>query len=334
MATQYIVTGGAGHLGSTILRLLRRTGAPVRALVLPGERQDQASEQITYYTGDVRDPDSLRPLFEDGDPAETTVIHAAGIIDISGRRPADLESVNVGGTRNLLQLCRAYGAARMVHVSSVHAIPELPHGQVIREVDSFDPKRVVGGYAKTKAEATQAVLEAAREGLDAVVVHPSGILGPYDGGSNHLVHMVKTFLAGKLPGIVKGGYDFVDVRDVAKGCLLAAQRGAKGRCYILSGHFAQIRTLLALAGRQAGRRVPGLLPRPLATAAAPLLEAAALARHERPLYTRYSLYTLTSNARFSHQRATEELGYHPRGLAITVRDMVDWLRGNYPELSH
>ena len=304
MATQYLITGGAGHLGSTILRLLRRTGAPVRALVLPGEPRNQASEQITYYTGDVRDPDSLRPLFEAGDPAETVVIHSAGIIDISGKLSPARRAGNGEGARHLRELGQADGGGRRGPGSGVG--------------DAFDPDLVVGGYAKAKAEATQAVLEAAEAGLDAVVVHPSGILGPYDNGSNHLVHMVKTFLTGKLPGVVRGGYDFVDVRDVAKGCLLAAQSGKKGRCYILSGRFSEIRELLALAGRQIGRRVPPLMPQPLAKAVAPVLEAAALRRHERPLYTRYSLYTLTSNSHFSHERATRELGYHPRNLSATL----------------
>lgn len=330
MATRYIVTGGAGHLGSTILRLLRRTGDPVRALILPGETPEVQGEHITYCPGDVRDPDSLAPLFDQAGP-DTLVIHAAGIIDISGQLSPALRAVNVEGTRHILELCRAYGVARLVHVSSVHAIPELPRGQTIREVEAFHPDQVVGGYAKAKAEATQAVLDAAGAGLDAVVVHPSGILGPYDDGNNHLVHMIKTFLAGKLPGAVNGGYDFVDVRDVAKGCLLAAQRGQGGRCYILSGRFAEVKELLALAGRHIGRRVPPLLPRPLARAAAPLLEAVALRKQERPLYTKYSLYTLTSNANFSHERATRELGYRPRNLEHTVRDMVDYLQGRYPQ---
>lgn len=331
MATRYIVTGGAGHLGSTLLRLLRHTGEPVRALILPGEDRAVTSEHITYCPGDVRDPDSLRPLFEGGPGEGTVVIHSAGIIDISGHLSPALRAVNVEGTKHILELCREYGVSRFVHVSSVHAIPELPLGQTIQEVDAFAPGQVVGGYAKAKAEATQAVLDAAHAGLDAVVVHPSGILGPYDNGNNHLVHMIKTFLAGKLPGTVNGGYDFVDVRDVAKGCLLAAQRGKTGQCYILSGHFAEIRQLLALAGRQIGRRVPPLFPRPLAKAAAPLLEAVALRKKERPLYTKYSLYTLTSNSDFSHDRATRELGYRPRSLAITVRDMVDYLQGRYPQ---
>lgn len=331
MATRYIVTGGAGHLGSTLLRMLRHTGQPVRALILPGETPEVQGEHITYCPGDVRDPDSLRPLFEGAPEENTVVIHSAGIIDISGHLSPALRAVNVEGTKHILELCRDYEVSRFVHVSSVHAIPELPQGETIQEIDSFDPRQVVGGYAKAKAEATQAVLDAAGEGLDAVVVHPSGILGPYDSGRNHLVHLVKTFLAGKLPGSVNGGYDFVDVRDVAKGCLLAAQRGQKGRCYILSGSFAEIRDLLALAGRQIGRRVPPLFPRPLAKAAAPLLEAVALRKQERPLYTKYSLYTLTSNSNFSHDRATRELGYRPRRLEVTVRDMVDYLLGRYPK---
>lgn len=331
MATRYIVTGGAGHLGSTLLRMLRHTGQPVRALILPGETPEVQGEHITYCPGDVRDPDSLRPLFEGAPEENTVVIHSAGIIDISGHLSHTLRAVNVEGTKHILELCRDYEVSRFVHVSSVHAIPELPQGETIQEIDSFDPRQVVGGYAKAKAEATQAVLDAAGEGLDAVVVHPSGILGPYDSGRNHLVHLVKTFLAGKLPGSVNGGYDFVDVRDVAKGCLLAAQRGQKGRCYILSGSFAEIRDLLALAGRQIGRRVPPLFPRPLAKAAAPLLEAVALRKQERPLYTKYSLYTLTSNSNFSHDRATRELGYRPRRLEVTVRDMVDYLLGRYPK---
>ena len=98
---------------------------------------------------------------------------------------------------------------------------------MLTEVDHFSPESVEGAYAKTKAEASQAVLDMVREGLNAVIVHPSGILGPYDRSGNHLVQMVTDYLEGRLPACVKGGYDFVDVRDVAKGCLLAMDKGRK-----------------------------------------------------------------------------------------------------------
>lgn len=204
------------------------------------------AEHITYCPGDVRDPDSLKSLFAQAGP-DTLVIHAAGIIDISGQLSPALRAVNVEGTKHILHLCREYGVARLVHVSSVHAIPELPRGQTIREVEAFHPDQVVGGYAKAKAEATQAVLDAAGAGLDAVVVHPSGILGPYAAKGNHLVQMVADYLGGRLPACVRGGYDFVDVRDVAEGCLAAARRGRRGECYILSGRHYAVREVLDMA---------------------------------------------------------------------------------------
>lgn len=186
---------------------------------------------------------------------------------------------------------------------------------------------MVGGYAKTKAEATQAVLDAAAEGLDAVVVHPSGILGPYDRSGNHMVQLVSDYLQGKLPACVTGGYDFVDVRDVALGCLLAAEKGRKGECYILSNRHYEVRELLGILRSVAGGRRLPVLPMWMARAAAPAFQWLARLRKQRPLFTSYSLYTLRSNDKFSHDKATAELGYRPRDLVQTLRDTAAWLRG-------
>lgn len=325
----YIVTGAAGHLGSTMLRKLDRIGAPVRALLLPQEQPPEfvrgRGGDITYVRGDVRDADSLRPLFSGGEEGEFVVFHTAGIVDISGEVTPAMKEVNVGGTKNVIALCREQKHCRLVYVSSVHAIPEKGHRQVLEEVRRFSPDQVVGGYAKTKAEATQAVLDAAAEGLDAVVVHPSGILGPYDSSRNHLVQMVSDYLRGKLPACVNGGYDFVDVRDVADGCLAAAERGRSGECYILSNRHYEVKDVLGMVRDvQGGRRLP-VLPMWMARAAAPLMAGIARRRKQRPLYTRYSLYTLNSNDRFSHDKATRELGYHPRDMYQTVRDTVAWM---------
>ncbi len=328
-STLYIVTGAAGHLGSTIIRLLRREGASVRGLILPGEMARE-SDRVRYIRGDVRSRDSLRPLFENTDGAELVVIHTAGIIDISSEATAAMCDVNINGTKNVLALCREYGVRRLVYVSSVHAIPERDGLSVLREVRRFSPDWVEGGYAKTKAEATQAVLDAVATGLDAVVVHPSGILGPYDAAGNHLVQMVSDYLCGRLPACVRGGYDFVDVRDVAAGCLLAAQKGRCGECYILSNRHYEVRDVLALAKRAAGGRRLPVLPMWMARAAAPGLGLLAKIRRQRPLYTRYSLYTLQSNDKFSHDKATSELGYRPRDLALTIADTIAWLKRQKP----
>ena len=226
----------------------------------------------------------------------------------------------------MLALCRAYGVERLVYVSSVHAIPEEKRPAVLQEAASFSPERVTGGYAKTKAEATQAVLDAVRDGLDAVVVQPSGIIGPFDTAGNHLVQLIRDYLRGALPACVRGGYDFVDVRDVAAGCLLALENGRCGASYILSNRYYEVKEVLDIVrGEAGGRRLP-VLPMAVARAAAPLLQWTARLRGQRPLYTAYSLYTLSSGARFSHAKAARELGYTTRPFGTTLADTVAWLR--------
>ena len=321
----YVVTGANGHLGGTLVRMLSKRGETVRGLVLPGENPVPLPH-VRYMRGDVRDADSMRPLFEAAGGAALCVIHTAGLIDIADEVSERLYDVNVNGTKNVLALCRAYGVERLVYVSSVHAIPEEKRPAVLQEAASFSPERVTGGYAKTKAEATQAVLDAVRDGLDAVVVQPSGIIGPFDTAGNHLVQLIRDYLRGALPACVRGGYDFVDVRDVAAGCLLALENGRRGASYILSNRHYEVKEVLDLVrGEAGGRRLP-VLPMAVARAAAPLLQWTARLRGQRPLYTAYSLHTLKSNDRFSHDKATAELGYRPRDLRDTLRDTVLWLR--------
>jgi dihydroflavonol-4-reductase len=322
---RYIVTGAAGHLGSTILRELSASGCEVCGLLQPGRAPKVTGPGITYRTGDVRDIDSMRDLFEYGEGRDTCVIHTAAMISIAGKMPPSLHAVNVDGVKNILRLCREYKIKRLVHVSSVHAIPEMPRGQTMREPLSFSPGLVNGGYAKTKAEAAQAVLDAAEDGLDAVIVFPSGILGPYDDGRNHLIQMTAEFMRGKLPACVRGGYDFVDVRDVAKGCILAAEYGKKGQGYILSGTNISLRDLLALMGKYCGRKPIPALPGFLAKLAVPFIGAYSRARGTRPLYTAYSLNTVSGNSCFSNEKARRELHYTVRDIEDTVRDMVEWM---------
>ncbi len=321
----YIITGAAGHLGSTILRRLQNTDCHVTALILPREQPVVAGENIRYVRGDVCRPETLDALFDPGDAGDTAVIHAAGLVSISRWADERMYEVNVEGTRNMLRVSGEKGVGRFVYVSSVHAIPELPGGAVMSEVERFSADAVDDGYAKTKALASQLALDCAAEGLPAMVVHPSGIIGPYDDGHNHLVQLVRDYMEGRMSVCVKGGYDFADVRDVARGCLLAAEKGRAGQCYILSGQYLSVRELLCRAGELRGKRPPRMVPMALARLAAPLIEGWAKRRGKRPLYTRYSLYALTSNSRFSNQKARSELGYCPRSIDETIRDTVRWL---------
>lgn len=324
MKRTYIITGANGHLGNTILRTIDKTKNQVRGLILPGEIPILAG--VNYYYGDVTQPQTLRPLFENTSDSEVYVIHTAGIISIENNVSEKLRQVNVGGTKNIVDLCKEYRVKRLVYVSSVHAIPEGEKTDTLREISHFSPDEVIGGYAKTKAEATQIVLDAEKEGLNAVVVHPSGILGPYDNSGNHLVQLIKDYIKGKLPACVKGGYDFVDVRDVAAGCLLAAEKGKKGECYILSNKHYEIKDILAIAKTLGGGKKIPVLPVWMAKMAEPFLRKAAQLKNRRPLYTKYSLHTLTANDKFSHEKATKELGYHPRDIKTTIADTLFYIK--------
>lgn len=324
MKKLYLITGAAGHLGSTIIRCLRERDCLIRGLLLPGETGED-DRQIRYYRGDVTKERSMDAFFGDTEGYETLVIHAAGLISIGKRPPENLRLVNVTGTANVIAQCRRHWVKRLEYVSSVHAIPDQGE-KAVRETLAFDPGSVEGAYAKTKAEASRLVVRAGETGLDTVIVHPSGIIGPYDDGQNHVVQLFRLAVQRRLPVGVTGGYDFVDVRDVAAGCVAAAERGRRGGSYILSNRYATVKELLDLYADNVGRRRYPIVPLALAKAVAPFFGLYAKMKGLRPLFTPYALRTLGWKGTFSHGLASAELGYRPRSLEETVIDTVGYLK--------
>lgn len=321
----YFITGAAGHLGGVITRQLINSGKEVRALVLPNEKH--IPEKTKLYFGDIRDKESLRPCFENLNGRQLVVIHCAGIVFIASKFSQDVYDINVIGTKNIVDLCKEYNVSKLVYVSSVHAIPEKPNGITITEITEFSPENVVGLYAKTKAEATAYVLDVSRQGLNACVVHPSGITGPYDHGKGHLTTLVIDYYKRRLTSGVNGGYDFVDVRDVADGIIAACDKGRKGECYILSNKFFQVKDILNLLHEITGKKkIKNFLPVWFVKIVAPLSELYYKILKQPPLFTSHSVYTLNSNAQFSHQKATSELGYRTREMKTTLADTVKWLK--------
>ena len=184
-----------------------------------------------------------------------------------------------------------------------------------------------GFYAKTKAEATAFVLAAAGRGLDVTVVHPSGITGPFDYGRGHLTTLIIDYSKRRLTAGIDGGYDFVDVRDVAEGILAACDAGRPANCYILSNRFFTVREILEMLHDITGQKpIKTFLPLWFVKATAPFAELYYKILRQPPLYTAYSIYTLNSNALFSHEKADLELGYKTRDMRETLEDTVVWLR--------
>ena len=326
MFDKYLVTGATGFLGRVVAEELVRRKAQVHALVLHDDPYtDLLPKEVRTVIGDVCDKSSLSDFFADAD-SRTCVIHCAGIVSVASRPGPRLYQVNVGGTWKVLRQCMEHDVGKMVYVSSVHAIPEKPKGCIISEDCEFSPGLVDGDYAKSKAAATELVFDAAERGLNASIVFPSGIIGPGDLQGGSFTSMAKSFLSGKLPFAVRGGYDFVDVRDVANGLLACSESGEPGKGYILSGCYVTIRRMLQLVGKAAKLKYRSIcLPLGLARLAAPYYERRSM-RERKPLFfTPYSVSVLASNGQFSHAVASERFAYQPRPIEETLGDMTAWL---------
>ena len=326
MYDKYLVTGATGFLGRAVADELVRRRAQVYALVLHDDPYiNLLPKEVHTVIGDVCAENSLTDCFADAD-GRTCVIHCAGIVSVASRPGPKLYQVNVGGTWRVLRQCMERNVGKMVYVSSVHAIPEKPKGCIITEDCEFSPGLVDGDYAKSKATATELVFAAAERGLNTSIVFPSGIIGPGDLQGGSFTSMAKSFLAGKLPLAVRGGYDFVDVRDVANGLLACSESGEPGKGYILSGCYVTIRRMLQLVGKTAKLNYrPICLPLGLAKLAAPYYERRSLKDRKPLFYTPYSVSVLDSNGRFSHAAASERFAYQPRPVEETLRDMTAWL---------
>ena len=324
MQKLYLITGATGHLGTCLTAELLRRGEHVRVLVRPG-RGALAPRGAQAVEGDVARRDTLAPFFDRTGFDSVTVLHCAALVTIASKEDRRVWDVNVNGTENVMDLARQTGAERVVYVSSVHAIPERPYGETIREVDTFSPHLVHGQYARSKAAAAQRALAHAREGLNVSIVHPSGIIGPGDHSRrNHMVRTIRAMASGRIPVSMEGGYDFVDVRDVADGILACEEHGRAGECYILSGHYVKVRELLSTIRRIQGKRENKIeFPHSLVRRIAPIAERLSLLAGDRsPLLTPYSVYTLHTNGRFSHEKASRTLGYRPRAIVESIRDSL------------
>lgn len=330
MKRLFIVTGAYGHLGNTLIKKLTAAGEQVRGLVLPGDRSEALDGcEVELVRGNICDYNSLEKLFCGLEGREVIVIHTAGIVTIATKHQEIVHKVNVKGTENIIGKCLEHKVKRLIYISSVHAIPEVPGRGLIREIESFNPANVRGLYAKTKSEASQLVLDSIRKGLDAVIIHPSGIIGPQDYSNGHTTQMFRDYLDGRLTALVNGGYDFVDVRDVADGIIAAIDRAKCGESFILSGRYFSVPQLMSLLSEVSGkRRIRTVLPMVFAKMTAPLSELYYKLLRQKPLYTSYSLYTLVSNSNFSHKKAEAALGYHTRDMRETLKDTVDWLVEN------
>ena len=330
----YLVTGATGFLGNSICRLLTARGERVRALVLQGDPTEKhLPEGVEIVHGDILDDTSLERFFDtgdEGDESETYVIHCASIVWTKLEANPKVRAVNVDGTANIIDQCVKHRVKKLVYISTTGAIPELPAGQKIKEVDQFQSTDdLVGYYSITKAEATQLVLDAlaAHPELDACIIHPSGICGPNDYAFGDVTSMVKQFVEGKMKMGIEGTFNSVDVRDLAEGVIAACKKGRRGECYIMSNEVVTMHDLFDLINQSAGLSGKSyVLSKELAHVGVKVLAQVSKLTKEDPLLSEFNIYMLNRNNEFDCSKAEKDLGFHCRPFAESIKDTVAWLR--------
>jgi dihydroflavonol-4-reductase len=313
------VTGASGHVGANLVRALIEQGREVRAIVHRDRRALEGLE-LELIQADVLDRRSLEQAFRGCE----TVYHLAVHISISKRYAALAARINLEGTRNVLEACRKAAVERLIHFSSIHALSARPRDEVIDENRSLAGDSAPA-YDRSKAEADRLVLRAAAEGLKAVILNPTAVLGPHDYKPSYMGRTLLSIYHGDLKALVRGGFDWVDVRDIVQGALRAEGRAGTGERYLLSGTWLSVRDLARLVEEVTGRRVTRFVsPMWLARVGVPFVALSASLRKAEPLYTSESLHALRNHRYVSHRKAARDLGYRPRPLVDTIRDTFAW----------
>jgi len=317
-----LVTGAGGHIGNVLVRELVSRGELVRAFLLDGEGHAPLKGlDIEIMEGNILHPDDLVRAMQGVD----IVYHLASMISISPGMEEVMRRINIEGTQNVINAARIAGVKRLVYTSSIHALCRPPEGQVICEDVDFDPLNPAGPYDRSKAEASLLVQQAVRDGMDAVIVCPTGVVGPFDFRRSEMGLVVLGWIKDKFNLLIEGSFDFVDVRDVALGHILACEHGKPGSVYILSGERISLVKMLQTVEEFIGRK---------ATTVVVPFQVANFITNFTPLWyritrtkarlTRYALETVASNSFISNAKARSELGYNPRSLKDSLVDTVLW----------
>ena len=312
------VTGASGFVGLNLISHLCDEGWQVRAVARRPVSDLTTRPVELRLVDDIRDQPQLEDAFEGVD----VVFHLAARISLFTEDPSVWDT-NVNGPRAVGRAALAQGVRRLVHCSSVHAFDVQMAGGAVDETcpRSTSPARPI--YDRSKAAGEAGLRTVIDEGLDAVIINPTGVIGPVDAGPSRINRLLRMASRGHLPAVLGGGFDWVDVRDVALGLTAALDRGRTGENYLISGHRLSSLELSRMAARAGGHRGPRFaIPLGLLEPVAPLGNRIGR-RVGLDLVTPASLGALRDYPTIDGTKAATELGYAPRSVERTITELVE-----------
>lgn len=321
--TTVAVTGASGHIGNVVCRMLLEKGYRVKAFY---NSDSKAIDQLPVekVKGSILNKEDLSKLIEGCE----TVIHCAALISIHGDPTGIVMKTNTEGPKNILEISRQKGVRRIIHVSSVHAVTEIPFNAVFDETRAYKTaESYVYDYSKAVGE--QIMLEEAKTGsIEVIVVRPSLVLGPLDFKPSEIGKAMIDLYNQKIPALPEGGYDFVDVRNVAESIVSAIEHGKNGSVYLLTGKYHTMKQLAQVIQKVTGKKMPQvILPYWMLRACLPFIAVYSKISGSVPQFTKASLNALKSgHPLIDHSKAKNELGHSYRTLEETVGDFYEWQR--------
>ncbi|WP_131778596.1 NAD-dependent epimerase/dehydratase family protein [Legionella bozemanae] len=319
-----LVTGASGHIGNNLILELIRKQYAVRILV-----RSELPKYLTHFPlevcqGDILHPESLHHATRDID----TVFHLAAKIAITNREAEEVRKTNIQGTQNVVSACLKNQVKKLIHFSSIHTLIQSSQKSNTAHILNENSPLVlesVNIYDQSKAHAEKIVLDSCEQGLNAVVVNPTGVIGPNDYKLSLMGTAIIKIYKGYNPVLVRGGFNFVDVRDVVQGALTAAEKGKSGERYILGGHDISMHHLVRLMSTVRQKKMTRLfLPPNMLYSVVPLMEFFSKITNTEPLFTKYAIETLMYPPTVDCTKAEKELGYKKTKIETTVHDTLHW----------
>lgn len=314
---RYVITGASGHIGVNFVRFLAQKQPNAEIVLLhrrPLSPQPFGGEFL-QAVGDLENDDFLRANVRGGD----VVVHLAGVIDLTDKKKEECIKVNYGLTKRICDLCREVGVAKFVYAGSVDGIAKDGQGKIF-EQPTYEWQKVQGNYGQSKAMAMDYVLSAIESDktFNAAMVLPSAVIGPNDFKPSAVGKVLLDALQKKPQFGVRGGYNFVDVRDVCQAIYTLATGNARGQ-FILSGENVSVVEMYRKINEIKGwKKRPIIVPKWLVSLAVPFTK----------ILSKITVKALFEPHDYSYQKAKQQLGYEPRDFDETLKDTLCWFEQN------
>lgn len=325
MKQKIAVTGASGHIGNVVCRLLVDLGYSVKALY-HSDLRSLHGLGVEKIKGDILSEKDLEQLIDGCE----IVINCAAIVSIHGDPTGVIFKTNTSGPATVLEVCIRKGVKKLIHFSSVHAVmepsAELPFTENLpyktKKSDAYDYSKAVGEQLLLNRQPAHPV--------EIVILRPSAVVGPYDFKPSPMGKALLDFYNQKIPALAEGGYDFVDVEDVAKSAVAAIEKGRPGEVYLLTGKYYTLRELSSIVKKLTGKKVPRVvIPYEVLKMVLPMIKLLGKISGKDPLFTKTSIHALkTGHKKMDSSKAIRELGHCNKPLEDTIRNFYDWQRFN------